>query len=133
MADYYKTNIICTPDNYKDSLDKVKELCQKFTGTEYKINEEREGLKHLAYPIRRSYKGFYEQGYCATYIWRGKSSNVQELEKYLYNDDNVLKFVTCLTTKEEAHLNLNPYKSEQKKPVDILDIIYGLNNKNSKG
>lgn len=130
MASYYKTLIICVPDNYKDSLDKVKELCQKFTGTEYKINEEREGLKHLKYPIRRSYKGFYEQGYCVIYAWRGKSSNVQELEKYLYNDDNVLRFTTFLTTKEEAHLNLNPYKSEQKKPVDILDIIYNFNNKN---
>lgn len=128
MASYYKTTIICVPDNYKDSLDKVKELCQKFTGTEYKINEERVGLKHLAYPIRRSYKGFYEQGYCAIYAWYGESSNVRELETYLYNDDNVLKFVTCLTTKEEAHLN----KCEQKKPVDILDIIYGLNNKNNK-
>lgn len=130
MASYYKTLIICVPDNYKDSLDKVKELCQQFTGTEYKINEEREGLKHLKYPIRRSYKGFYEQGYCAIYAWRGKSNNVQELEKYLYNDDNVLRFTTFLTTKEEAHLNLNPYKSEQKKPVDILDIIYNFNNKN---
>lgn len=130
MASYYKTLIICVPDNYKDSLDKVKELCQKFTGTEYKINEEREGLKHLKYPIRRSYKGFYEQGYCAIYAWRGKSNNVQELEKYLYNDDNVLRFTTFLTTKEEAHLN--PCKCEQKKPVDILDIIYGLNNKNNK-
>ena len=128
MASYYKTIIICVPDNYKDSLDKVKELCQKFTGTEYKINEEREGLKHLKYPIRRSYKGFYEQGYCAIYAWYGESSNVQELEKYLYNDDNVLKFVTCLTTKEEAHLN--PCKSEQKKPIDILDIIYNFDNKN---
>lgn len=130
MADYYTTAIICAPDNYKDSLDKVKELCQKFTGTEYKINEERVGLKHLAYPIRRSYKGFYEQGYYATYIWRGKLSNVQELEKYLYEDDNVLKFATCLTTTEEAHLE--PYKCEQKKPVDILDIIYGFDNKNNK-
>ena len=130
MADYYKTTIICVPDNYKDSLDKVKELCQKFTGTEYKINEERVGLKHLEYPIRRSYKGFYEQGYYAIYAWRGESSNVQELEKYLYNDDNVLRFTTFLTTKEEAHLNLNPYKSEQKKPVDILNIIYNFNNKN---
>ena len=131
MADYYlKTTIICVPNNYKDSLDKVKELCQKFTGTEYKINEERVGLKHLEYPIRRPYKGFYEQGYYATYIWHGESSNVQELEKYLYNDDNVLRFTTCLTTKEEAHLNLKPYKCEQKKPVDILDIIYNFNNKN---
>lgn len=130
MADYYKTTIICVPDNYKDSLDKVKDLCQKFTGTEYKINEERVGLKHLEYPIRRSYKGFYEQGYYATYAWRGKSSNVRELEKYLYNDGNVLKFITFLTTKEEAHLNLNPHKSEQKKPIDILDIIYSFNNKN---
>lgn len=131
MADYYyKTHIICIPDNYKDSLDKVKELCQKFTGTEYKINEEREGLKHLEYPIRRSYKGFYEQGYCATYTWHGKLSNEQELETYLYNNDNVLKFTTFLTTKEKAHLNLNPYKSEQKKPIDILDIIYNFNNKN---
>lgn len=130
MADYYKTTITCVPDNYKDSLDKVKELCQKFTGTEYKINEERVGLKHLEYPIRRSYKGFYEQGYYATYAWRGESSNVQELEKYLYNDDNILRFTTFLATKEEAHLNLNPYKSEQKKPIDILDIIYNFNNKN---
>lgn len=127
---YYKTTITCVPDGYKDSLDKVKELCQKFTGTEYKINEERVGLKPLVYPIRRSYKGFYEQGYYATYVWRGKLSNVQELEKYLYEDDNVLRFTTCLTTKEEAHLNLNPYKCEQKKPVDILDIIYNFNNKN---
>lgn len=130
MADYYKTTIICVPDNYKDSLDKVKDLCQKFTGTEYKINEERVGLKHLEYPIRKSYKGFYEQGYYATYAWRGKSSNVRELEKYLYNDGNVLKFITFLTTKEEAYLNLNPHKSEQKKPIDILDIIYSFNNKN---
>lgn len=130
MASYYKTTITCVPDGYKDSLDKVKELCQKFTGTEYKINEERVGLKPLKYPIRRSYKGFYEQGYYATYAWRGESSNVQELEKYLYSDDNVLRFTTCLTTKEEAHLNLNPHKSEQKKPVDILDIIYNFNNKN---
>lgn len=130
MASYYKTHIMCVPDGYKDSLDKVKELCQKFTGTEYKINEERVGLKPLEYPIRRSYKGSYEQGYYAIYAWRGKSSNVQELEKYLYNDDNVLRFTTFLTTKEEAHLNLNPYKSEQKKPVDILDIIYNFNNKN---
>lgn len=130
MASYYKTLIICVPDNYKDSLDKVKELCQKFTGTEYKINEEREGLKHLKCLIRRLYKGFYDQGYYAAYAWRGESSNVQELEKYLYNDDNVLRFTTCLTTKEEAHLNLNPHKCEQKKPVDILDIIYNFNNKN---
>lgn len=130
MASYYKTTITCVPDGYKDSLDKVKELCQKFTGTEYKINEERVELKPLVYPIRRSYKGFYEQGYYATYAWRGESSNVQELEKYLYSDDNVLRFTTCLTTKEEAHLNLNPHKSEQKKPIDILDIIYNFNNKN---
>ena len=128
MADYYKTTIICVPDNYKDSLDKVKELCQKFTGTEYKINEERVGLKHLEYPIRRSYKGFYEQGYYATYAWHGESSNVRELETYLYEDDNVLKFITFLTTQKEAHLK--PYKCEQKKPVDILDIIYNFNNKN---
>ena len=38
MASYYKTTILCVPDNYKDSLDKVKELCQKFTGTEYPAN-----------------------------------------------------------------------------------------------
>ena len=106
MASYYKTTITCVPDNYKDSLDKVKELCQKFTGTEYKINEERVG----------------------TYAWHGESSNVRELETYLYEDDNVLKFITFLTTQKEAHLK--PYKCEQKKPVDILDIIYNFNNKN---
>jgi len=89
MASYYKTTITCVPDGYKDSLDKVKELCQKFTGTEYKINEERVGLKPLVYPIRRSYKGFYEQGYYATYAWRGESSNVQELEKYFYKKNIV--------------------------------------------
>lgn len=119
----YETIIICKPTDYLDCVKKYGEMCQKFTGTKEKVNENLLGVKKLAYETR----GFHD-GYYAVFYWKGNAADCANLEDDLRKNDSVIKF---LTVKSEEEFELQPLKCEQ--PPDAYDVLLGLAEYKKKG
>jgi ribosomal protein S6 len=126
----FETIVIFTAKKYEDSMNRVQDICQEFTGKEFHILKEDFGVKKLAYEIAGNKTGYYVR-----YVWNGTRENVRELEKCLQSEDSALKFITVCTEDTDDFVELEPYSeqkddqisSQSKKPiVDALDIIYGL-------
>ncbi len=81
----YETVIILRKENYKESLNKVKNYIESLIEIE-KIEEI--GLKKLAYEVKNQNTGYYVVIY-----FRSAIENVRELERLYRIDDNVLKFI----------------------------------------
>ena len=90
-----------------------------------RIRTEKMGKKKLAYDVRGC-----EHGYYAQFIYESTEDLINtKLKLMLQKDDDVIKFLTLrydgnYTSDEEASASI---KSEQrKKPVDVFDLIFGL-------
>ena len=126
----FETIVIFTPEKYEDSMNRVQDICQEFTGKKFRVLKEDFGVKNLAYEIAGNKTGHY-----ISYVWKGTRENVRELEKCLQSEDSALKFITVCTEDMDDLVELEPYSEQKddqinnqsKKPiVDALDIIYGL-------
>lgn len=148
MAEYYnqyETVVILRPykrrsddETTKETIDKIEQYFKCVT--ECKIGKDELGEKQLAYEIRR-----HKTGYYIIFRYYTIAETIPMLERYLRTQDRVLKFVTVKTDEmidsEEfttkwmvapAELEDKTEQETAKKPVDVLDIIYGLDKKKGK-
>lgn len=93
-------------------IDRYSSIIADRKGTIVKVD--RWGVRKLAYDIRKQTRGAY-----VLYDYAGTSDVVEELERNLKIDDNVLKFMTVLTDPET-----NPEK--------IMNEISALSKKESE-
>lgn len=105
-------------DKAKATVKTYEDFLQKYS-TEKKVKIDDMGIKKLAYEIRGNTKGYYFLAY-----WQGETSNVDELDRMLRTDDDVIKFMTFKSSDCVKLLDLesNP-KSEQ---IDALDVLLGF-------
>ena len=109
-----------TEEEYEE---KVKDYKKWLAGLPAaRIRTEKMGKKKLAYDVRGC-----EYGYYAQFRYESTSDLINsKLDLMLRKDDDVIKFITLrydgdYTPDEEE------VKSEQrKKPVDVFDLIFGL-------
>ena len=116
----------------KAEVKKFKDIIQDWNKTE-KVKVDNLGVKELAYEIKT-----HKAGYYVIFTFRCHHAHIAELERLLRIDDHVLKFITVKKdddTEEFEEYDEDEAESEQatvdtapvKQPVDVLDIIYGLN------
>ena len=119
-----------TEEEYEE---KVKDYKKWFAGLPAaRIRTEKMGKKKLAYETRGC-----EYGYYALFIYESTEDLINtKLDLMLRKDDDVIKFLTVshdgdYTPDEydEEYADSASIKSEQrKKPVDVFDLIFGLEN-----
>ena len=115
-----------TEEEYEE---KVKDYKKWFAGLPAaRIRTEKMGKKKLAYDVRGC-----EHGYYAQFIYESTQDLVNtKLDLMLRKDDDVIKFITVAydgeyTPDSEENADSASIKSEQrKKPVDVFDLIFGL-------
>lgn len=147
MAEFYnqyETIAILRPykkgddETTKETVDKIEQYFKD--ATRCKIEKDELGEKQLAYEIGKHKTGFY-----VIFRYYTVTETIPELERYLRTQDKVLKFVTVktdniidheeFTTKwmvAPAELEDKTEQKHPKQPVDVLDIIYGLDKKKEK-
>ena len=116
-----------TEEEYEEKVKDYKKWLAGLPAT--KIRTEKMGKKKLAYEARGCEYGYYAQ---FTYESTGDSVNTK-LDLMLRKDDDVIKFLTLRYdgdyTPDDDYEEDTPAsaKSEQrKKPVDVFDLIFGL-------
>ena len=115
-----------TEEEYEE---KVKSYKKWFAGLPAaRIRTEKMGKKKLAYDVRGCKYGYYAQ-----FTYESTSDLVNsKLDLMLRKDDDVIKFLTLrydgdYTPDEYEEDTPASIKSEQrKKPVDVFDLIFGL-------
>lgn len=116
----YENVFILKPDLMEDSLkvflDKIKEIIKKGGGKLIKIEEW--GKKKLVYKINKFSKAYY---FCMTFA--GEPKLVEELERNLRLQDEVLRYQTVLL-EERVNLEFLPGKVSS---AIIPDITSGKN------
>lgn len=127
---YFETILIfsdkLTEEEYEE---KVKDYKKWFAGLPAaRIRTEKMGKKKLAYETRGC-----EYGYYTLFIYESTQDLVNtKLDLMLRKDDDVIKFITVThdgeyTPDSEENDESTSIKSEQrKKPVDVFDLIFGL-------
>lgn len=119
----FKTVIVFQPneDIAKEEIKKFTDIIQDWNKTK-KVRLEDMGIKNLAYEIQH-----YKQGYYAVFTYQCHPVHIEELERRLRIDEQVLKFITMKDDGLSELEDYSPNESEQKRqPVDLLDIIYNL-------
>ena len=93
-----------------------------------KIRTDKLGKKKLAYDVRGC-----EHGYYAQFIYESTSDLINsKLDLMLRKDDDVIKFLTLrydgdyTPDKDEEDTPASAKSEQNKKPVDIFDLIFGL-------
>ena len=115
-----------TEEEYEE---KVRDYKKWFAGLPAaRIRTEKMGKKKLAYETRGC-----EYGYYTLFIYESTQDLVNtKLDLMLRKDDDVIKFITVThdgeyTPDSEENDDSASAKSEQrKKPVDVFDLIFGL-------
>ena len=96
---HYETVFILTPvlsdAQMKEAVEKFKGFLVD-NGVEM-VNEERWGLKKLAYPIQKKSTGFY-----CLFEFKGEPTIVKKLETAYRRDERVLRFLTFRLDKYAA-------------------------------
>ena len=118
----FKTVIIFKPNETiaKEEIKKFTDIMQEWSKPK-KVKVEDMGIKNLAYEIKHN-----KQGYYAVFTYQCHPAHIQELDRHLRIDEQVLKFITINDDSSELE-DYIPDESEQKRqPIDLLDIIYNL-------
>lgn len=110
----YDTVIIFKPDFEDRAKVELLKVYKDVAGTE-KIKLEDQGIKKLAYEIKS-----YKYGYYVILHYAATPVQINILENLLRVNEDVIKFLTLKTDMEPEEIE------EEKKVVDVLDIIYGL-------
>ena len=120
----FRTVIIFKPNETiaKEEIKKFTSIMQEWSKPK-KVKVEDMGIKNLAYEIKHN-----RQGYYAVFTHLCHPAHIQELDRHLRIDEQVLKFITIKSDDDSSELeDYIPDESEQKRqPVDLLDIIYNL-------
>lgn len=115
-----------TEEEYEEKVRDYKKWFAELPAT--RIRTEKMGKKKLAYKARGC-----EYGYYTLFIYESTQDLVNtKLDSMLRKDDDVIKFITVTHDGEyipdsEENDDSTSIKSEQrKKPVDVFDLIFGL-------
>ena len=112
----YETVFILTPvlsdDQMKEAVEKFKNILVQ-NGAEI-VNEEKWGLKKLAYPIQKKSTGFY-----CLLEFKGEPTIVKKLDVAFRRDERVIRFLTFRLDKyaqeyAEKRRNLRAQKVNEK-------------------
>ena len=112
----YETVFILTPvlsdDQMKEAVEKFKTVLTD-NGAEI-VNEEKWGLKKLAYPIQKKSTGFY-----CLLEFKGEPTIVKKLDIAFRRDERVIRFLTFRLDKyaqeyAEKRRNLRANKNNEK-------------------
>ena len=118
----FETIVIFQPNEVtaKEEIKKFTDIIHDWNKTK-KVRLEDIGIKNLAYGIKNNTQGYY-----ALFTYQCHPAHIQELERHLRIDENVLKFMTI---KDSSLPELEDYipeaRSEQQKP-DALDVLLGF-------
>ena len=86
-------------DNERDSLISETNKFLEANGVEF-LAQNKLGIKNLAYPIKKSNRGFYFILY-----YKAKTDFLLKFEQYLRHNENILKFLTIkFITLNEVYL-----------------------------
>lgn len=121
-------------EEYIDQTNKYKDILAGLPGA--KIKSDRLGKKNLAYKTRGCTQGWY-----VVFTYESTEDLVNhKLDLILRKDDKVIKFLTIKLTEDEAEDYIpdefedvvveseqpNEPVKKSKKPVDVFDLIFGL-------
>ena len=128
IMEIFKTVVIFQPNETiaKEEIKKFTDIIQDWSKTK-KVKLEDIGVKNLAYEIKHN-----KQGYYAAFTYQSHHTHIQELERHLRIDEQVLKFITIKADDLDDLSELEDYIPEEDEnkqkhqPVDLLDIIYNL-------
>ena len=108
----YETVFILTPvlsdEQMKDTVDKFINVL-KNSGAEI-VNEERWGLKKLAYPIMHKTTGFY-----SLVEFQAEPHVIAVLEREFKRDEKVMRFLTIVLDKHSLEYNAKRRRGEFNK------------------
>ena len=108
----YETVFILTPvlsdEQMKDTVEKFIKVL-KDNGAEI-VNEERWGLKKLAYPIHHKSTGFYN-----LVEFKGNSDIIAALETEYKRDEKIMRFLTIALDKHALEYNAKRRRGEFNK------------------
>ena len=115
-----------TEEEYEEKVRDYKKWFAELPAT--RMRTEKIGKRKLAYKARGC-----EYGYYASFTYESTEELVHtKLDLMLRKDDDVIKFITVAydgeyTPDSEENADSASIKSEQrKKPVDVFDLIFGL-------
>ena len=85
---HYEVMIVLAPDLAEDGFNKQLERFRKIIedGGGNIVNDDRWGIRSLAYPIRK-----YDQGYYTVFEWEGAPDLIAELDHHLRLEEHVLR------------------------------------------
>lgn len=123
----YETVFICNPNltdpKQKQLVDRLQSLIEKHKGRVFFARNM--GKKSLAYPVRKQGKGIYT---CLDYAAGGKV--VEDLERNMRLDENVLRFFTVVKAKDidvEARAAEIAAKGEDAEPAPSNEAVAETN------
>lgn len=85
----YRTIIICIKNIYAKNLLKIKQDFTTILQISQFENIEDLGVRKLAYEIKGNKEGYYIE-----FTYKSKTSNIVELEKYIRENKQIIKFLT---------------------------------------
>ena len=112
-----------TEEEYINQTNKYKDILAGLPGK--KIKSDRLGKKRLAYKARGCDYGWY-----TLFTYESTEDLINhKLDLILRRDDNVIKFITT-NLKEDYipgdYINGEPISEQKKKPVDVFNLIFNL-------
>ena len=113
-----------TEEEYEEKVRDYKKWFAELPAT--RMRTEKIGKKKLAYKARGC-----EYGYYASFTYESTSDLVNtKLDLMLRKDDDVIKFITVAYdgeyTPDEEDTPASIKSEQRKKPVDVFDLIFGL-------
>lgn len=116
-----------TEKEYEENVKFYKRYFADLPAT--KIKTEKMGKKKLAYAVKDC-----EYGYYAHFIYESTEDLIHiKLDSMLRKDDDVIKFITIrydrdYTPDEDEKAPASDKSEQKKKPVDVFNLIFGLEN-----
>lgn len=113
----YETVIIFKVGKYKDNVTRYKDFLQKYSD-EKRVAVRDVGEKKLVRPITE----IHTRGYYAMFTWHGTGEDVDEFERQLRIDDEVLQFMTVKLNDTDDGSELEDYvpaEAESEQPLRI--------------
>lgn len=121
----FETIVIFQPNKTvaKKEIRKFTDIIQDWNKTK-KVKLKDMGIKYLAHEIKHNWQGYY-----ALFTYQCHPTHIQELERHLRIDEQVLKFMTVKNSslpELEDYIPEEDRNKQKRQLVDLLDIIYNL-------
>jgi len=88
---YYEHTYIAVPEASKKDIEniesKIDQILKKNNGKIHKLEDW--GIRNLAYPIKKNYKGYYRN-----LFFEGGSNTIKEIENFEKFEEKIIKFLS---------------------------------------